>query len=105
MMPGLAPVASTPSVHSCHYQSGARPCDAPRAPGEPAVGPRSMTEPRTSRYVPAAHDQSPHSTARIAAGLRAVIKASSRRWLPSALRLSPDALPPILYVYTSSFLG
>jgi hypothetical protein len=47
---------------------------------------------------------SPHQQRR-AAGLRAVIKASARRWLPSALRLLPDALPPILYFYTAPFLG
>ena len=39
------------------------------------------------------------------AGLCAVIKSASRRWLPSALRLSPDELPPILYVYASSRSG
>src|SRR5712691_9128202 len=75
-MPGLAPVISTAPRSLCSDRREASPCDAPRAPGEPAVGPRSMTEPRTPRYVPAAHDQSPHSTARIAAGQRAVIKGT-----------------------------
>jgi hypothetical protein len=32
------------------------------------------------------------------AGLRAVIKGSLRRWLPSTVLLSPDAPPPDLYV-------
>jgi hypothetical protein len=39
------------------------------------------------------------------AGLRVVIKGSLRRWLPSAVLLSPDALPPDLYVYSSLLLG
>src|SRR5260370_29773218 len=59
LTPGLAPVTSTPRAHSCCDRYGARPRDAHRTPGESAVGPPSMTEPRTSRYAPAAHDQSP----------------------------------------------
>ena len=69
LMQGLAPVTSTLRAHYCCDRYDARPRDAHRTPGESAAGPRSMTEPRTSRYAPAAHDQFPHSTARISADI------------------------------------
>ena len=45
-----------------------------------------ITEPRTSRYVPAAHDQSPHSTARNQAGRRAGLRIVGSLSSPDARR-------------------